>query len=86
MLVFCHSRKETARFAKVIRDMALAQDQLHCFLKEDSASKEVLLNQVEKASSADLKDVMPFGIGIHHAGLSKKDRKMVEDLFAGGYI
>jgi pre-mRNA-splicing helicase BRR2 len=45
-----------------------------------------LLNQVEKASSAELKDVMPFGIGIHHAGLTKKDRKMVEDLFAGGYI
>jgi pre-mRNA-splicing helicase BRR2 len=55
-------------------------------LKEDSASKELLLAQVEKCSSAELKDVLPFGIGIHHAGLSKKDRKMVEDLFAGGYL
>lgn len=28
VLIFSHSRKETARTAKVIRDMALAQDQL----------------------------------------------------------
>lgn len=86
ILVFCHSRKETARTAKIIRDMALAQDQLHRFLKEDSASKELLLSQVEKATSADLKDVLPFGIGIHHAGLGKKDRNMVEDLFADKYL
>jgi pre-mRNA-splicing helicase BRR2 len=28
ILIFSHSRKETARTAKIIRDMALAQDQL----------------------------------------------------------
>ena len=55
-------------------------------MKEDSASKDILLAQVEKCSSADLKDVLPFGIGIHHAGLPKKDRKMVEDLFADGHL
>lgn len=29
---------------------------------------------------------MPYGIGIHHAGLSKDDRTLVEDLFAAGHI
>jgi pre-mRNA-splicing helicase BRR2 len=33
-----------------------------------------------------LKDVLPFGIGMHHAGMTKRDRKMVEDLFAAGYL
>ena len=42
ILVFTHSRKETARTAKIIRDMALAKDELHRFLKEDSSSKEIL--------------------------------------------
>ena len=30
--------------------------------------------------------MLAFGIGIHHAGLSKKDRLLVEDLFAAGYL
>ena len=46
VLIFSHSRKETARTPKIIRDMALAQDQLGLFLKEDSVSKEILLTQV----------------------------------------
>ncbi len=36
VLVFAHSRKETARTAKLIRDTALQQDQLGKFLKSDS--------------------------------------------------
>jgi pre-mRNA-splicing helicase BRR2 len=42
--------------------------------------------QQELCESQDLKDVLAFGIGIHHAGLSKKDRLLVEDLFAAGYL
>jgi pre-mRNA-splicing helicase BRR2 len=42
ILVFVHSRKETARTAKIIRDMALAKDELMKFLKDDSMSKEFL--------------------------------------------
>ena len=44
VLIFSHSRKETARTAKIIRDMALAQNELNKFIKEDSASKEILLS------------------------------------------
>lgn len=44
VLIFSHSRKETARSAKIIRDMALAQDQLNLFMKEGSESKEILLS------------------------------------------
>ena len=51
ILIFSHSRKETARTAKIIRDMALAQDQLSLFLKEDSESKEILMSQVQKCDS-----------------------------------
>lgn len=34
ILIFVHSRKETARTAKIIRDMALAKDELHKFIGE----------------------------------------------------
>ena len=86
VIIFSHSRKETARTGKIIRDMALAQDQLQKFLKEGSASKEILLSLIDDCESQDLKDLLPYGLGIHHAGLSKKDRKLVEDLFAENHI
>jgi len=33
-----------------------------------------------------LKDLLPYGLGIHHAGLSRKDRLLVEQLFASGEL
>ena len=66
--------------------MALAQDNLSLFLREDSESKEIVMSQVQKCDSSDLRDVLPYGLGIHHAGMTKRDRKMVESLFAAGYL
>jgi pre-mRNA-splicing helicase BRR2 len=42
ILVFVHSRKETARTGKIIRDMALAKDELHKFIGEQSETRDVL--------------------------------------------
>lgn len=79
ILVFVHSRKETGRTAKIIRDLALAKDELHRFIGGDSSStKELLDQESQEAQSTDLKDLLPFGLGIHHAGLSRKDRLRVE--------
>ena len=33
-----------------------------------------------------LKDVLPFGIGIHHGGLNRVDREIVEKCFLEGKI
>ena len=41
----------------------------------------------DTAKNQDLKELLPFGFGIHHAGMSRQDRKdIVEDLFANGVI
>lgn len=42
VLVFVHSRKETGKTARAIRDMCLEKDTLGPFLKEGSASMEIL--------------------------------------------
>lgn len=34
----------------------------------------------------DLKDLLPYGFAVHHAGLPRTDRKLVEDLFADRHI
>ena len=86
VLVFVHSRKETAKTGKEIRRMAEENDTLGKFMKEDSASQEICREMAETVKSNDLKELLPFGFGIHHAGLARSDRELVESLFADGHI
>ncbi|KAG7971339.1 hypothetical protein I3843_07G129200 [Carya illinoinensis] len=85
VLIFVHSRKETAKTARAIRDAALANDTLGRFLKEDSASREILHTHTDLVKSNELKDLLPYGFAIHHAGLARADRQLVEELFADGH-
>lgn len=39
-----------------------------------------------KINSEDLKKILADGIGIHHAGLSRADRDLVEQLFADRHL
>ena len=48
LLVFVHSRKETAKTARAVRDLCLEKDTLGQFLKEGSASTEVLRTEAEQ--------------------------------------
>ena len=66
----------------------LKNSNLHNFLKkrEDSASYQILKAEMENAKNADLKELLPYGFAIHHAGLHRLDRNLVEDLFADKHI
>jgi pre-mRNA-splicing helicase BRR2 len=86
VLIFVHSRKETGKTARAIRDMCLEKDTLGIFLREGSASTEVLRQESEQVKSAELKDLLPYGFAIHHAGMTRVDRTLVEDLFADRHI
>jgi pre-mRNA-splicing helicase BRR2 len=44
------------------------------------------LVQAENCKDSDLRDLLPFGFGIHHAGMGRADRTLVEDLFADGHV
>lgn len=38
------------------------------------------------AQNLELKDLLPYGFAIHHAGMTRVDRTLVEDLFADKHI
>lgn len=86
VLVFVHSRKETAKTAKFIRDMAIEKETITQFVKPDSAVREILNEEAANVKDGNLRDLLPFGFGIHHAGMSREDRALVEDLFADGSV
>ncbi|KAJ6672242.1 DEXH-BOX ATP-DEPENDENT RNA HELICASE DEXH12-LIKE [Salix viminalis] len=86
VLIFVHSRKETAKTARAIRDTALADGTLSRLLREDGASREILQTDSELVKSNDLKDLMPFGFAIHHAGMTRGDRQLVEERFRDSHV
>ncbi|CAH8318639.1 unnamed protein product [Eruca vesicaria subsp. sativa] len=86
VLIFVHSRKETAKTAAAIVQTALAKDTLSNFLKEESASREVLKSQTKLIKNGDLIELLPYGFAIHHAGLTRGDREIVEALFREGHV
>jgi activating signal cointegrator complex subunit 3 len=84
VLVFVASRRQTRLTA-----MALLQFQA----SDPENSKEWLgmseddaCAVVESINDPNLKLLLPFGIGIHHAGLQDRDRCIVEELFANKKI
>ena len=105
VLIFTHSRKETAKTAKYIRDHAMEQDTLSAFLPQSLASREILQTgecslhtsyrsladiyfetEGENVTDPNLKDLLPYGFGIHHAGMTRADRQLCEELFADGHL
>ncbi|KAK8049158.1 pre-mRNA splicing helicase [Apiospora phragmitis] len=86
MLIFVHSRKETAKTARYVRDKALEMETINQIMKHDSGSREVVKDIAENATDKDVQDLLPYGFGIHHAGMSRADRQDVEELFEKGFI
>lgn len=86
VLIFTHSRADTVKTAKAIRDLASSNDTLSRFLQEGSASSEILKVESANAKNQDLKELLMCGFAVHHAGLSRSDRTLVEDLFADKHI
>lgn len=84
-IVFVHSRKDTWQTALQLKEAMSIKGLLGEVVT--SNSKGVLKHEAQNVtSSAHLKELLEYGIGIHHAGLAKNDRTLVEELFAAGHL
>jgi len=84
-LIFVSSRRQTRLTAlDIIAFMTADPDENHKqFCKLEPHELEYAQRRVTDAS---LKQTLEFGIGIHHAGLPDRDRKVVEELFVEAKI
>ncbi|KXN92593.1 Pre-mRNA-splicing factor brr2, partial [Leucoagaricus sp. SymC.cos] len=83
-LVFIHSRKETAKTPKFLRDIAVEKETITQFVKPEGATREILTEESGNCKDQNLLD-LPFAFTIHYAGMSREDHTLVEDLFAEGH-
>ena len=87
ILVFVHSRKDTIKTAKMICERALEENQITKLLsKVKDVGRKILQDAAGSATSNDLKQLLPYGMAIHHAGMTRVDRTLVEDLYKEKYI
>ena len=77
-IVFCSTRKGTVQAASIL------QSQKRFVFNENE--RRFIRDSVGSIVDCKLRELLTSGVGYHHAGLSHADRKVVEDLFKGGYL
>lgn len=86
VIIFVHSRAETARTAKWLKDKFFEEERGTLLLHSETGSQDILKSESQNVQDPNLQGLIPYSIGIHHAGLSKNDRTLSEDLFADGLL
>lgn len=84
ILIFVHSRPDTTKTAEFIKTKALEEHKVAYFLSSDTTVEKI--NEYGRELQPKLKELLQFGIGTHHAGMSKHERTCVEDLFRNKFI
>ncbi|KAF5306945.1 hypothetical protein FQA39_LY00175 [Lamprigera yunnana] len=77
-LIFCATRKNVEMTTKHLAE--------HLTINLNTVQKQTLNEASMKLSQPKLKVALCHGIGFHHAGLSKDDRRIAEDVFRSGTL
>jgi len=90
VMVFVHARNATVKTAEVLIEQATKSGQLETFKVKsgDEAFSEYgkALKSLEKSRNKKLSELFSNGFCIHHAGMLRSDRNLVEKLFSDGLV
>lgn len=89
VMVFVHSRKGTGMTAKALAERAAMDNDLERLFicdEEDNEVRSKYAERAEKSRNRELTEHFRNGMGIHHAGMLRNDRKLSEQMFNDGAI
>uniref|UniRef100_A0A5F9D635 Activating signal cointegrator 1 complex subunit 3 n=1 Tax=Oryctolagus cuniculus TaxID=9986 RepID=A0A5F9D635_RABIT len=86
VMVFVHARNATVRTAMSLIERAKNCGQISCFLPTQGPEYGHAEKQVQKSRNKQVRELFPDGFSIHHAGMLRQDRNLVENLFSNGHI
>lgn len=81
VMVFVHARKETVKSAQKLKEMALEHAMSSFFDGRDHPRFELYRREVSTSRNKEMKELFDSGFGIHHAGMLRSDRNMMEKMF-----
>ncbi|KAK7927081.1 Sec63 Brl domain-containing protein [Apiospora marii] len=86
VMVFVHSRRDTMQTAKMLHEKAIDDVCVDLFDPQSHPKYEQAVKDMKSSRARELRDLLPKGLGIHHAGMSRSDRNLMERLFGEGVI
>ncbi|EAN92550.1 ATP-dependent RNA helicase, putative [Trypanosoma cruzi] len=88
-MVFVHSRKDTEYTVMYMIRRILEEKRTHYFVRPGSESEQLLREAAIDPSRPlrpSLQQMLPMGFAVHHAGMSRGEREVVERLFADRHV
>lgn len=87
VMIFVHARNATLKTALKLRDMAKESGDISLFhVPEQSKEYGDAQKQMSKSRNKQLREIFDDGFAVHHAGLLRSDRNLVERLFSQGHV
>ncbi|KAI0117220.1 Sec63-domain-containing protein [Daldinia grandis] len=86
VMVFVHSRRDTLLTAKMLHKKATEDNCTDLFDSMEHPYYEQAIRDMKSSKARELRDLVPKGLGIHHAGLTRSDRNLMEKLFGEGVM
>ncbi|EIW61251.1 Sec63-domain-containing protein [Trametes versicolor FP-101664 SS1] len=81
VMVFVHARKETVKAAEAIKEAALADGGLEDFSCQEHPQFDFFRRDIGQSRNKEMRQLFDHGFGIHHAGMLRTDRNMMERMF-----
>lgn len=86
VMVFVHARNATVRTAMGLIEMAKNHGETCFFQPDQGPDYGQCEKQIQRSRNKQMKEMFPEGFGIHHAGMLRSDRSMMESMFSKGYL
>ncbi|RKU45860.1 hypothetical protein DL546_007682 [Coniochaeta pulveracea] len=86
VMVFVHSRRDTMATAKMLYEKAVEHGCVDLFDPQYHEKYEAAMRDVRSTRSKEIRELIPKGLGIHHAGMARADRNLMEKLFGDGVM
>ncbi len=81
VMVFVHARKETVKSALTLMETAVVDGNIDDFSCQDHPQWSLYRRTVGESKNKEMKRLFDSGFGIHHAGMLRSDRTLMEKLF-----
>ncbi|MHA1771149.1 MAG: DEAD/DEAH box helicase [Candidatus Thorarchaeota archaeon] len=86
VLVFVSSRRSTVAVGKTLSRAVRATLDTETLQKLDTVAKQIARTPSVPEASRVLSDLVKSGVAFHHAGLTNRERSLVEDSFKGNLL
>ncbi|XP_035527998.1 activating signal cointegrator 1 complex subunit 3 [Morone saxatilis] len=86
VMVFVHARNATVRTAMGLIEMAKNHGEISFFQPDQGPDYGQCEKQIQRSRNKQMKEMFPEGFGIHHAGMLRSDRSLMESMFSKGYL